>query len=273
MLIQVDVTTPTGDLLSLPLDDVSDGLILKEIEGLDPVNATLVSSSFAQQDGAQYQSSRRETRNIVIHMELDPVLDGTVRDLRKRLYKYFMPKSQVSLRFYMEDLEADIAGRVENMPTAMFSAEPAVDISIICFDPDFIDATPVEVAGSTTSDIDEILLEYGDEGQVDTGMLFTVNINRSVSDLTIYHRTPANDLRIMEFSAALVSGDVLKISTVTGDKYATLTHLGSDSSVLYAVSPQSAWTALEPGDNYIRIYAEGAAIPYTIDYITRYGGL
>lgn len=273
MLIKVEVRTPSGDLLSLPLDDISDGLILTDVTGLDPVKATLVSSSFAQQDGAQYQSSRRETRNIVMSMKLDPFLDGTVRDLRKRLYAYFMTKSEVSLRFYMEDITVDIDGRVETMETPMFVQEPQVDVSILCFDPDFMIPTPVVVSDNTVADDTETLYEYGNDGTVDTGIIFTLNVNRSVDDITIYHRTPTNELRILEFSAALVSGDVLTINTITGNKSVVLTHASVDTSVLHAISPQSNWTELMPGDNYIRVYTEGAVIPYTIEYVTKYGGL
>ncbi len=60
MLIKVEARTSSGALLILPLDDVSSGYVVEEIEGLDPVKATLVSSSFAQADGEQYH-----TRNVI----------------------------------------------------------------------------------------------------------------------------------------------------------------------------------------------------------------
>ncbi len=44
MLTKLDVSTVQGDLLTLQLDDVSEGLVVLEVEGLDPVKATLVSS-------------------------------------------------------------------------------------------------------------------------------------------------------------------------------------------------------------------------------------
>jgi hypothetical protein len=71
----------------------------------------------------------------------------------------------------------------------------------------------------------------------------------------------------------LVAGDVLSINTVTGSKGATLTRAGVESSVLYGISPQSSWLELMPGVNTIRVYATGAAIPLSIEYINRYGGL
>lgn len=272
MLTKVEVRTRQGTLLSLPLDDVSSGFIVQDVDGLGPVKATLASSGFAGLDGEQYHSSRRETRNVKIQLGLDPdPLMDSVFDLRKLLYGFFMPKSPVDLRFYEDDLVVNISGRVESFEPAIFSAEPAVDISIICFDPDFIDPTSVELSGSTTSGSAEMLIEY--DGTVDTGMIFTLNVDRAVDEFTLYHRTPSDETRILDFSSSLVAGDVLTISTVAGSKGATLVRSGTSSSVLYAISPPSSWTELEYGDNHIRVYAEGAGIPFEIEYVTRYGGL
>lgn len=273
MLTKFDVRTAQGDQVTLELDDTSQGYIVQEISGLDPVKATLVSSSFAGTDGEQYQSSRRETRNIKIQLGLDPdPFTDTVRSLRKRLYGYFMPKSEVTLVFYMDDgLTVNIVGRVESCETALFTQEPAVDISIICYDPDFYVPTPVRIPGSSTAGNVNSVVSY--DGEVETGIVFKLSVNRTLTDFSIYHTLPSGELRQLDFSAPLVSGDVLTISTVTGDKGATLSHLGSSSSVLYAISPQSSWIEMAPGKNLLRVYAAGAGVPYTIDYTTRYGGL
>lgn len=273
MLTKLDVSTSQGDLLTLQLDDDSTGFIVQDIEGLDPVKATLVSSAFAGMDGEKYQSGRREFRNIKIQLGLDPdPLVDSVRELRKRLYGYFMPKSEVTLGFYMEDgLHVNIVGRVETFESPLFTQEPVVDISIICYDPDFYDPTPVVVSGTTTASTLQTL--FANNGEVDTGIVFTLNVNRTLTDFSIYHTPPSDDLRQLDFSGSLVAGDVLTISTVPGDKGATLVRSGTSSSVLYAISPQSSWIELAPGDNLLQVYAPGAGIPYTIQYTTRYGGL
>jgi hypothetical protein len=77
----------------------------------------------------------------------------------------------------------------------------------------------------------------------------------------------------MLFAEPLIAGDVLTISTVSGNKHATLTRAGSDSSLLFGVAPDASWINLFPGPNYIRVYTEGAAIPYTITYTSKVGGL
>lgn len=273
MLNIVEVRTSQGALLTLPLEDVSDGLIIEEIEGLDPVKATLVSSSFARLDGEQYQSSRRESRNIKLRLGLEPdYVLSTVRDLRHRLYGFFMPKSVVNLRFYMTSgLFVDISGRVESFETALFTKEPAVDISIMCFDPDFVDTTVVLLPGLTTDTMVDTVVPY--IGTVETGIKFTLRVDRSLSDFVFYHVPPDGTQRALQFSAPLIAGDVLTISTVTGAKGATRLRATTSSSVLYGISPQSNWIELLPGDNRLRVYATGAGIPYDIEYTTKYGGL
>lgn len=272
MLYKVEARNPQGDLFSLQFDDISDGYIVEEIGGLDPVKATIVSSSFAQQDGTHYQSSRRENRNITMKVQMDPIDDGSVESLRERLYDFFMPKMPVSLRFYRDSgLTVDIDGRVESCEAPLFTDEPEANISIINFNPDFVDMTPVVVTGLNTSNATATNVDY--KGSVNTGIVLVVSVAHTMSDVTIYQTTPSGQLYTMEFAGSLVAGDVLTISTLNGNKYATLTRAGVDSSVLYGISPQSKWLELEKGINAIQVYATDGGSPATITYLSRYGGL
>lgn len=273
MLTKIEAMSAQGALLSLPLEDIINGLLLESVDGLDPVKATIVSSSFAQQDGTQYQSSRREDRNIKLRIGLEPdYVTETVRDLRKRVYSAFMPKSAVDLKFYLsDDNPLFTTGRVESCETPLFTAEPAVDVSIICFDPDFYDPIEVKVSGTTTAGSTETKVTY--DGSVESGLKLQLRPNRTITAFTVYHRAPDGSLRSLDFSAPLQSGDVLDISTVPGEKGAWLTRASSQSSILYGIAPESTWLELLPGDNYFRVYATGAAIPFDIMFTNKYGGL
>lgn len=272
-LTKVEVRTAQGTLLSLPLEDVSDGFVLTDVGGLGPVNATIVTSSFAQMDGTQYHSASREDREITISLEFESdYITNTVHDLRQRAYKFFMPKRWIGLRFYdSAGLEVDIQGVVKTCEPSIFTKEPGVDVTIICPNPDFYNRVPIVMAGNSTSGTTETLINY--LGTVETGITFTLNVNRTLTAFTIYHRAPDGTLRIMDFAAPLANGDVLTIGTVVGSKGASLNRFGTVSSVLYGISPQSNWLQLDEGNNYIRVYAVGAAIPYTISYTDKYGGL
>lgn len=282
LLNRLDVTNRQGTVLELPLEDNSNGFSVKGIEGLDPVKATLVSSSFSNADGEQYHSSRREARDIKLSLGLDPDY-GTisVKDLRDALSNYFMPKSKVTLGFHMFDkfavsiflgsLDLIIDGYVESFEAPLFVKDPTVDLIVRCFDPDFINPIPVIFDGSTVANLTETVLSY--PGTVETGLIFTLMPDRAIDAFTIFHRPPDETLRMFDFSYPLLAGDVLKISTMVGSKSIKNTRVGVESSLLYAMSPQSNWLELQPGDNNLRVYAEGAPIPFSIEYTTRYGGL
>jgi len=272
MITLVEARTPQGDLLSLPLDDISDGYSVQDITGLDPVKATIVSSAFAATDGEQYQSSRLESRNITMKIGIESdFLTNTVASLRKNLARYFRVKNVVSLRFYdSEGLVANIDGRVEYCQSPIFTDTPESDISVICFDPDFLDNTETVLpSGSTVSSTSTTLIEY--EGDTDTGFEFILNVNRSLTEFTLYNKGEDNIVQSLDVQASLVAGDVVTVSTLSGDKRVTLTRSGITSSLLYAQS--GSWVQLKPGDNHFRAYATGAAIPYTLSYVARYGGL
>lgn len=273
MLTRFDVANRRGNSLAFQLDDIENGYSVRDMGGLGPVKATLVSSSFAGVDGEQYQSARREARNITIKLGLESDwITNSVDELRNNLYEFFMPKSEVFFTFYKDNGRVVVInGIVETCEPDIFSEDPAMDVSLMCYDPDFLIPAPVDLSGTSVPSDTSTIIEY--DGSVDTGIVFMLNVNRTLSDFSIYHTPPDGDLRQLDFSGSLVSGDVLTISTVTGSKGATLIHLGASSSVLYAVSPQSNWIALQKGDNLFRVYAAGAGIPYTVEYVTRYGGL
>lgn len=273
MIEQLSVRNHQGSILDLPLGDALSGLIVEGVEGLDPVKATLVASSFANQDGQQYQSGRRETRNIRISIALVPdYATQSVRQLRQTLYEFFMPKTEVHLKFLLENgLPLEISGRVETLETELFSAEPTATISIICFNPDFYDARIIEKFGFTTSTGTQSTIEYA--GTIETGISFQLRPTRSVPEFSIYHQPPDGSLRIFEFVAPLVSDDILNINTTRGEKSARVVRGGSEISILYGVSPQSNWIELLPGANKFRVYAPGGGVAYTLKYTNKYGGL
>lgn len=273
MLTKVEAVSARGEVLSLPLSDLSSGYLVQEIDGLDPVKAVIVDSEFAQLDGTEYQTSRREPRFINMKIGLE---DGygvaTIRELRSRLYNFFMPKSVVTLRFYMDDvLFVTIPGRVEACESPMFSKDPVLEVSVKNFNPDFIAPSSVVVPGLTSSDATELVHTY--PGSVETGFVLTVAANRPFTEMTVFSRPEGGAFQSIEFAEIVETGDILTISTVSRSKYARLSRAGVERSVLFGVSPSSTWANLFPGDNHIRVAVDGAPIPYSIQYQARYGGL
>ena len=273
MLSQVDVISDQGTVLNLPVGDESNGLYIKDIDGLDPVAASLSSSPFGQLAGEVEQGARREKRNIVLTVGLEPdYITQTVSQIRRNLYRYFMSGSKVTLRFISDDLETVmIRATVEDMDSALFTQDPEAQISLIAYKPDFLSLVETSLPGGTTAAALDTNLVY--PGSVPAGFLFTLNVNRSITGFVITQTMPNNDQKTLEFQYPMVNGDILQLSTVEGNKFATLTRSGSVKSAISGPSPQADWIQLAPGTNKIRVAVSGAAIPYTIKYTSRYGGL
>jgi Siphovirus-type tail component, C-terminal domain len=273
MLTMVTAQNVRGDTLQLPLMDSSNGFVVKEIQGLDPVKASLTSSSLAQVDGEQFQNARRGTRNITMKLGLEPdYAVTTVADLRAELYRYFMTKSVITFGVYLDDiLFATTAATVETCENDMFSADPQVDISLICYDPDLYDTDTIVVSGSTVADMTTQTITY--DGTSDTGVIFAITFTRSVSGITLYNYRPDGVMQIFDVNGSFLTGDTLQVKSVPGRKELTLTRAGLEYSVLYYMNPISVWITLMEGDNIFRAYVTGAAIPFTVSYVPKYGGI
>jgi hypothetical protein len=212
-------------------------------------------------------------RNIVLTLGLEPDYSTEdVQALRERVYDFFMSDEPVNLRL-IDSLPrtVDISGRVESCEPKIFSKEPAVVISIVCFEPDFVNTTTLELEGESVEDTDETLVTYS--GTAKVCVLFTINIDRTVSEITIYHRAPDDTIKTFELSASLELGDIVTLSTIPGDKYVRLNRLGTVTSLLHGRGSNSDWIQLSKGSNHIRVYITGDPIEYTMTYTPRFGGL
>lgn len=273
MLNLLEVRTDQGTMLSLPLEDLSSGYLIKDIQGLDPVAASIVYSSMAAQDDEQEQSTKREKRNIQLKLGYEPnYVDSSIRTLRDKLYGFFMPKTQVRLRFYFDDMPpVEIVGRVEVMDAPLFARDPEVNISIMCAKSNFYGLDTLTVGSNTVTDTTELTVHY--DGTIETGGRFRLLPNRNMSGFSIYNRISDDVVLQQDFAYALVNNDILDINSVPLSKYARLTRGGGTNSVLFGISPTSRWINLYPGVNRLRVVASGAPVPWTFQYVNKYGGL
>lgn len=273
MLNKVEITNSRGNVLSLPIEEDDGPYQVASIEGLEPIKATLVSTSYAGTDGENFQSAKLPARNIKFQIDLDPDFDPkTYTDLRRDLYRFLMPKFQITMRFYLTSgLFLDIIGIVEEFNSPLFEEDPTVSISVMCYQPDFIDARMITVEGNTVASLINTEIDY--PGTVQSGTVLTLHVNRAVSGFTIYNSDEGGNLYQLDFTGDLISGDELVVSSLRGNKGITLTRATVSSSFLYGRSPQSSWIEFMEGLNQFRVYAIGDPIPYDLTYVVRYGGL
>lgn len=272
MLNKVVFTTQRGATLELPLVGSLNGYTVRDIEGLDPSKAQLISSSFALLAGEQYQTSHTEKRNLVFKLGYDLGHSQSVFTRRQNLYSFFMPGSELNMKYYIEGIPVvELNGVAEDCDSPMFTDDPQATIIVVAHQPYFTSLDTFVLNSTTTASPRADTLTY--RGSVPTGFTYSMLLNRSLTRLTINHNFSNGVGSSFEFAGNMLSGDLIEFETVDGNKGAYSTRNGIRQSVLYGVSPSSNWIDLYPGDNTLRVYADGPPIPYTIEYRERYGGL
>lgn len=270
MLTGVQVQAPGDDILDLTLEDYSQGYILTNIEGLEPVKANIVATDYAQLDGTRYLSSYRSNRDVKFTIELEPYdYTTSVSELRAHLYKFFLPKTPVTLIFEDDILSTvQIKGYVEDFSTELFSKTPTINVSVYCSDPDFVETTTSSVTGVSGG----LSYPFTYKGDVETGMVMTIRSSQINSGLTIYHGVGAVK-KTFQLDYQFAINDVITISSVRGDKYVTLNRNGVVSSILYSVVAGSVWPVAKLGTNTVQVQQTKSGSSFTATWLARRGGL
>lgn len=259
-----------------------DPVQIREIDGIGPVKADIVSTPFATADGELYQGASVGKRNIVMKLGFNPNwIDQTISSLRQLLYRYLLPKAWIKLRFHSDDLPIlEIEGYVESCDPNIFSQDPEMVVSIICHKPDFIDVDATIIYGVVDdgSNIEEI--DY--TGTVDTG--FEVRVAGSVAVPAYTGLVRVQAWREPEVPSDLIVDPV----TINGDQYYKMSSAksarrvlainwesGEAANLLMYMTDESVWPVLRPGTNLFTVASapDGRGQEWTLAYYTRYGGL
>lgn len=143
MIYKVVATNPKGESIDMVLTNPEKtGLNIKNITGISPIGADIMSVPFASVDGAIYSGSRVPSRNIVMTIsmyneDLGRNRVGTIEESRLKTYQFFQLKDSVRLTFYTDHRTLYIDGYVESNDVDIFSKDETATISIICVDPWF----------------------------------------------------------------------------------------------------------------------------------------
>lgn len=273
MLKSFSVETASGLIQNFPYGDTSNGYQIRDMDGLGPVRANIVSTSFANSDGEQYQASRREKRNILLTIGLVPdYTDHTVSSLRNDLYLYFMPKTEVTLTFTRDDgVDVFITGQVETCDVSIFTKDPVATISIICFKPDFLSVeNTVNLLSKTTTDLDRITYD----GTVSSGLVMSFTATKNMVGFIARVQASGEVPKVFTYDGTILIGDVITLSTVPGNKYINRMRGSEIESILAGVSPFSDWLTFYPGENRFGLQIVGVSPEsYTLGFSTRFGGL
>jgi hypothetical protein len=239
-----------------------------DVDGLNPPKANINLGENANFDGATYNSSRLNTRNLVITVR--PL--GNVEANRIALYTFVKSKKNIKVFFANNTRDVSIAGYVNACEVDLFKNGESVQISIICPDPYFRDTHDVGASFSNIvplfffeMDIDEEGIEFSrvDEvpealivnyGDVETGAIIDIEAAGGATNPMLVNETTGV---VMKFNISLENGDLLRINTNRGQKSITLFHNLVESNALGALDMDvSKWLTLESGNNVLSFSAD-----------------
>jgi hypothetical protein len=243
------------------------------VDGLDPVKATINTSAYGSIDGSSYVGSNIQNRNIVLTLKPNPDWNTwTHEKLRKLLYSYFMPKLLVRLVFYSDDSDpVEIYGFVESVENAMFSKEPTFQISIICPDPYFQSLNPTILTGQNGA-----INTFDYNGNVESGMIVNVT-HVSGNPTTIGIQLGDPQITYFGVIATVDSSMYFQMSSIPMQKYVQNVTIGTGviDNLLPNVYLQegSLWPILQPGSNEFKVITDDGVQDYQLIFYERFGGL
>lgn len=288
MLTQVKTYSALPSAPSLFLSEIgraeTDYIQIRNIDGLDPVTASVGTISYGSSDGEAYVGSNVLSRNIVLTLHPNPDWNTWSHEaLRRILYSYFMPKQEVRLVFYSDDMpEVEIFGVVESFTSNMFSKDPEYLASIICPNPYFKTIDPVVVSGASNL-TDPIEIDYG--GNIPGGIYVQVtHISGTAPDeLSIQIGNPLLSIFKVNSDNAVSDDNYLEMSSVSRSKYVQNVYTndvgtikaGEIVTLLSNVTIQegSEWPMLQPGLNTFNVLTNHGIQNWQLQYYELYGGL
>lgn len=242
---------------------------ITDIDGLNPPKANINTGENANFDGATFNSSRLNTRQIVITVH--PLND--IEANRIALYTFVKSKKNIKVFFANRTRNVYIAGYVSACEIDLFKKNEAIQITILCPDPYFRSAYAAEADFSNTfplfqfeMDIAEGGMEFSrfeevpelsviNYGDVETGAIIEINATGSATNPTIVNESTQ---KMMKFNITLVDGDILRINTNKGKKSIVLIHNGTETNALSCLdmTTDAEWLTLESGQNVLSFSAE-----------------
>lgn len=270
MIKSLTVTNYLGESLKLELTcPEKSGFAVKNIDGIGPGKADIHVTEMATGDGSIYNSSRLNTRNIVLSLKL--LEKPTIEAMRHESYKYFPIKTQVTLLFETDNRKCQIIGQVESNESTIFSDDEIAQISIICPDPYFysVDETLTIFSGIDSQFEFEFENEYGFDPMIlglttqsGTGDPSLTNI-RPISGLEkttingIEYTLPQKLYNTDKFDIGNKTVQALmSLITVTGNENGWLYNSASTGDNLSVSCPfpsiKDGWTSMTSVSNYFQ---------------------
>ena len=252
------------------------------ITGLNPPNANINTSNYANSDGSEFNGSKIENRQIVITI----ALNGDIERNRLLLYKYFKNKEWCKIYYKTEARNVFIEGYVQTFEAPQFTQKQVAQIAILCPDPYFKDLDEIVTSISKVikrftfpfainidepipfSDLDiEKVTNVINDSESDTGLIINVTFLGTVNKLEIRNTDNGKNL-IIEYQ--FKENDKLVINCNKGKKSVILTREAVEYNLVPQIKGKPTFFQLGIGDNHYSFLADDGENDMLVDIRFKY---
>lgn len=223
---------------------------VKNVTGLEPPGRSVAIARTAS--GGRFQGVTVEDREVVVLIGLQPDWDAgeTPKLLRDNLYTMintgYDPKVLITLIADGGVKLASVPAYVTQFEAALFSKDPAVQITFTCLNPTFKARAVTKYPKSALSEKAPDIYNFG---TAETGFQFAVKFTDTKNGWFI--KQAENQNIGMEFDMVFHENDVLSVSTIPGQRYVHWQkRRGRVQNMISILKYSSEWIQLHPGHNH-----------------------
>lgn len=247
---------------------------IDEIDGLYPPSSTINTSEVSLYDGAKFNSSKVNMRQLEIRI----VIERDAEANRIALYQVVKTKQYIKMIYKNNSRDVYVEGYVSDVNIDYFANKQTVSVSIVCPEPYFKDAQeiistisaiiadfifPFAITATDKKPIghyDDVLeLNVINTGDVESGLTIEIRATGNVINPTIFNRETTE---FFGLNITLQEGDVVTITTTRGNKQVDLLRSGQHLNIFNNIEQGSTWLQLTPGDNVFTYQADSESTAY-----------
>jgi len=271
--------------------------LLASVTGIYDSNNEVTMNDNTMSDGATYQGSTAQKRNIVLSLLADPRNDKSFiynQDHRDDLRVLFQRGQQGELIYTEDGVSRKINYYTESITRAPKGSR-LITVSLLCDNPFFRDIEdtyesmgqwieqfefdhefpPAGEALETRSDSQSINI-VNDSGTEGAGFTITIRAADTVTNPTIFHLEQRKEITVGTNTRpfTMQANDILTITTGRGNKHIKRTRGQITTEVNSYLSPDSEFFQLSNGENHISFGADSGEshMSVTVAYANEYEG-
>ena len=285
--------TNVDDNINLIVNDLSPDIVINSIDGIYEFVGEVMTSPYSQTSGDRYKTTRAPKRNIVV----EGIIYNNFYENRQLMYRVFRLGSVGRFCYSENGRDNRYADYyVESIDIDQDAYRGAYQISLICPDPFFYDASPKNIDLAAWVPDFEFIHEFDEDGEdlghretsmiqeienlngVDgIGLKITFSATGNVTNPYIYLYETGEQIKIGTTANpyTLTSTKTVEIETTTGKKNIVQIENNVETRINEYLDPDSVFFQLRAGINTIGYNASSGVenLNVHIEYKMRYLGV